>query len=112
VRNAGEDLLPRPRFLSSFFDDGSNHHPPADKAGGMFACFRMRTPRARLSAQSFRTPLEGKKNEKTGDPVPDKEQGRWRMSVHACRLSRRITDIFWRYRDIGKFIHRRGFNIR
>ncbi len=43
--------------------------PPAGrKADGMFACFNMRTPRARLSAQSFRTPLVGKRRQKTGKP--------------------------------------------
>ena len=57
-----------PGSSSSFFDDGSNHRPQAERQAGCSHANNMRAPRARLSAQSFRTPLEGQTEKKTGVP--------------------------------------------
>ena len=75
------------RFSSTTFGVELDHRPCADAkaACGIPVCQRMRAPRARLFAQSFRTPLKGEKGTgRTGKP--------WGRSEHGAMTRARSLD--------------------
>ena len=76
VRNAGEDLLPRPGSALALLGAGLD---PRSCALGMRAARSQHCGRRGrgVFAQSFRTPLSGETDEQTtGFPRPDKQSGR------------------------------------